>query len=136
MTYGKITYINGGSAQYWQDRRIGFALIRQAERAAKEMAEAPQYISGGYKADGDQIAIENLGPYDEFDEAIRALEQNATQSASSPRKTATRSTRPSSGPFTASSIRRWRISISNALPRRWPITSQTVASRRLRCEQR
>lgn len=78
MTLDKITCIDGGSAQYWQDRRLGFALIRQAERAAKEMAEAPQYISGGYDADGDQIAIENLGPHDAFEEAIRALEQNAT----------------------------------------------------------
>jgi hypothetical protein len=117
MTYGKTTYIDGGSAQYWQVRRIGFALVRPAERAAKEMAEAPQYISGGYEADGDQIAIEILAPTMISMKQSGPWSRTRRQFAPSPRKAATRSTTPSSGPFTASSIRRWRISISTALPR-------------------
>lgn len=36
------------------------------------------YLHGGYEEDGDVIAIENLGPYDDMEEAIRAIEDNET----------------------------------------------------------
>lgn len=36
------------------------------------------YISGGYDVDGDVIPVENLGPWDAIDEAIRAIEANET----------------------------------------------------------
>ena len=36
------------------------------------------YLHGGYDEDGDVIAIENLGPYDDMEDAIRAIEANET----------------------------------------------------------
>lgn len=76
MTNRKITVIDGGSAQYWSERKEGFRLIHEAERAAERLADAPMYLHGGYDEDGDVIAIENLGPHDDMEDAIRALEAN------------------------------------------------------------
>ena len=36
------------------------------------------YLHGGYDEDGDVIPIENLGPYDDMEDAIRAIEANET----------------------------------------------------------
>ncbi|PRD43552.1 hypothetical protein C5748_09790 [Phyllobacterium phragmitis] len=78
MTQRKIITIDGGSAEYWRQRKLGFWLIREAERAAKRLADAPMYLHGGYDEEGDVIAIENLGPYDDMEDAIRAIESNET----------------------------------------------------------
>jgi hypothetical protein len=78
MTDRKITVIDGGSAQYWRERKEGFRLIHEAERAAERLADAPMYLHGGYDEDGDVIAIENLGPHDVMEDAIRAIEANET----------------------------------------------------------
>ncbi|MBM7045640.1 hypothetical protein [Rhizobium lusitanum] len=78
MTNRKIITIDGGSAEYWRQRKEGFRLIYAAERAAKRLETAPMYLHGGYDEDGDVIAIENLGPYDDMDDAIRAIKGNET----------------------------------------------------------
>ncbi|NGO66584.1 hypothetical protein G6N76_23230 [Rhizobium daejeonense] len=78
MAKRKITIIDGGSAEYWRQRTEGFRLIREAEEAAERLASAPMYLHGGYDENGDVIAIENLRPDDEFDEAIRAVVANET----------------------------------------------------------
>lgn len=78
MTHRKITVVDGGSAQYWRERTEGFRLIREAERAAERLADAPMYLHGGYDEDGDVIAIENLRPHDDMEDAIRAIEANET----------------------------------------------------------
>jgi hypothetical protein len=78
MTQRKIKYIDGGSPEYWRQRTEGFRLIRQAERACERVKRAPQYTSGGYDHDGDVIAVENLGPWDALDAAIKAIEENET----------------------------------------------------------
>ncbi len=78
MTDRIITVIDGGSAQYWRERKEGFRLIHEAERAAERLADAPMYLHGGYDEDGDVIAIENPGPHDDMEDAIRAIEANET----------------------------------------------------------
>ena len=78
MTHRKITVIDGGSAQYWKERTEGFRLIREAERAAERLADAPMYLHGGYDEDGDVIPIENLGPHDDMEDAIWAIEADPT----------------------------------------------------------
>ncbi|MBB3747014.1 hypothetical protein FHX10_006567 [Rhizobium sp. BK591] len=78
MTQRKIKYIDGGSPEYWRQRTEGFRLIREAERALLRVKRAPMYISGGYDEDGDVIPVENLGPWDAMDGAIRAIEANET----------------------------------------------------------
>ncbi|MDH4992450.1 hypothetical protein QEZ48_16690 [Aquamicrobium lusatiense] len=78
MTNQKIISIDGGSAEYWRQRKLGFRLIREADQAANRLAEAPMYLHGGYDEDGDVIPIENLQPYDDLEEAIRAIEENKT----------------------------------------------------------
>lgn len=78
MTHRKIIVIDGGSAQYWRERKEGFRLIHVAERAAERLADAPMYLHGGYDEDGDVIAIESLRPHDDMEDAIRALEANET----------------------------------------------------------
>ncbi|OYU86010.1 MAG: hypothetical protein CFE29_31365 [Bradyrhizobiaceae bacterium PARB1] len=78
MTHRKIITIDGGSAEYWRQRTEGFRLIHEAERALERLKDAPMYLHGGYDEDGDVIAIENLGPYDDMEDAIRAIEANET----------------------------------------------------------
>jgi len=78
MTQRKIKYIDGGSPEYWRQLTEGFRLIREAERSHERVKRAPMYISGGYDVDGDVIPVENLGPWDAMDEAIRAIEANET----------------------------------------------------------
>ncbi|GGB11153.1 hypothetical protein GCM10011491_43870 [Brucella endophytica] len=79
MTQRKIITIDGGSAEYWRQRKQGFRLIREAERAAKRLETAPTYIAGGWNDDyGDYEPVENLGPFDRMDEAIRAIEADET----------------------------------------------------------
>lgn len=78
MITRNITVIDGGSAQYWRERKEGFRLIHEAERAAKRLADAPMYLHGGHDEDGDVIAIDNLGPHDDMEYAISALEANET----------------------------------------------------------
>lgn len=36
------------------------------------------YLHGGYDEDGDVIPVENLGPHDDMEAAIRAIEANPT----------------------------------------------------------
>lgn len=78
MIQYKVTSIDSGSTEYWKQREEGFRLIRAAERAAERLKTAPMYLHGGYDEDGDVIAIENLEPHDDMEEAIRALEANET----------------------------------------------------------
>jgi len=79
MTPRSITSIDGGSAEYWRQRRQAFRLIREAEWAAEELQRAPQYIAGRWDDDyGDYEPVENLGPYDDMDDAIRAIEADET----------------------------------------------------------
>lgn len=73
-----IITIDGGSAAYWNERKHAFRLIRFAELAAERLADAPMYLHGGYDEDGDVIPVENLGPHDDMEEAIRAIEADAT----------------------------------------------------------
>ena len=53
-----IKHVDGGSAEYWRQRREAFALIREAEEAGERMKTAPLYLHGGYDEDGDVIPIE------------------------------------------------------------------------------
>lgn len=78
MTQRQTKYIDGGSPEYWRQRMEGFRLIHRAERALLQVERAPMYISGGYDDDGDVIPVENLGPWDVMDAAIRAIEANET----------------------------------------------------------
>ena len=50
-----IRHVDGGSAEYWRERREAFALIREAEEAGERMKTAPLYLHGGYDEDGDVI---------------------------------------------------------------------------------
>lgn len=75
----KITYIDGGSPEYWRQRTEGFRLIHEAERAAAKLEKAPMYIAGDWDEDyGDYTPVENLAPFDRMDDAIRAIEANET----------------------------------------------------------
>ena len=78
MNNHKIISIDGGSAAYWRERKHAFRLIREAELAAERLADAPMYLHGGYDEDGDVIPIENLGPHDDMEDAIRAIEADPT----------------------------------------------------------
>ncbi|RUT90472.1 hypothetical protein EOD23_36045 [Mesorhizobium sp. USDA-HM6] len=78
MTHRKIITIDGGSAEYWRQRKQGFRLIREAEWALSRLERAPMYLHGGYDENGDVIPIENLRPYFDMEDAIRAIEANET----------------------------------------------------------
>lgn len=79
MTYRKIITIDGGSAQYWRDRKEGFRLIREAEEAVEHLKHEPTYIAGAWNDDyGDYEPVENLEPHDRVEEAIEAIEANPT----------------------------------------------------------
>lgn len=79
MTNRKITTIDGGSAQYWRDRKEGFRLIREAEQAVERLKGEPMYIAGDWDDDyGDYEPIENLAPLERVGEAIDAIEANPT----------------------------------------------------------
>ena len=79
MTYRKIITIDGGSAQYWRDRKEGFRLIREAEEAIEQLKHEPMYIRGRWDDEyGDFEPVENLAPFDRVDEAIAAIEANET----------------------------------------------------------
>lgn len=79
MTQRKIKYIDGGSPEYWRQRTEGFRLIHEAERALMRVERAPMYLRGRWDEEyGDYEPVENLGPYDDMDEAIRAIEANET----------------------------------------------------------
>jgi len=71
--------IDGGSAEYWRNRKQGFRLIREAELAAERLETAPMYIAGRWDDDyGDYEPIENLGPWERMDDAIRAIAADET----------------------------------------------------------
>lgn len=70
--------IDAGSPAYWADRQRAVRLIRAAEAAAQRLAEAPMYLHGGYDADGDVIPIDDHGPFDDMEEAIRDIEADPT----------------------------------------------------------
>ncbi|MCP2138653.1 hypothetical protein J2S28_005777 [Rhizobium sp. SLBN-94] len=79
MIQRKIKYIDGGSPEYWRQRTEGFRLIHEAERALARVKRAPMYIAGGWDDEaGDYEPIENLGPFDDMDAAIRAIEAHET----------------------------------------------------------
>lgn len=79
MTHRKITMIDGGSAEYWRQRKEGFAIIREAERAAEALERAPLYIAGRWDDDyGDYEPVENLEPFNRMEDAIKAIEANST----------------------------------------------------------
>ena len=73
-----IKHVDGGSAEYWRERREAFALIREAEEAGERMKTAPLYLHGGYDEDGDVIPVENIEPFDDFEDAVQRVEANAT----------------------------------------------------------
>lgn len=79
MTYRKIPTTDGGSAQYWRDRKEGFRLIREAEHAVENLKHEPMYIAGRWDDEyGDYEPVENLEPFDRVDEMIAAIEANET----------------------------------------------------------
>ncbi|WP_094462447.1 hypothetical protein [Pannonibacter phragmitetus] len=79
MIHREIKSIDGGSAQYWQDRRVGFRLIREAEEAVESLKHEPMYIAGNWDDDyGDYEPVENLAPFDRVDEVIAEIEANET----------------------------------------------------------
>ncbi|WP_292442682.1 hypothetical protein [Mesorhizobium sp.] len=79
MTHRNIISIDGGSADYWRQRRKAFRLIREAERAAEDLERAPMYIRGRWDDEyGDFEPVENLGPHNDMDDAIRAIEADET----------------------------------------------------------
>ena len=79
MTHPKMITVDGGSAEYWQQRKVAFALIREAEEAGQAMMEAPMYRYGsGCNEFGDPVVEDNIEPWDEFEEAIRQLQENDT----------------------------------------------------------
>ncbi|WP_142627738.1 hypothetical protein [Rhizobium sp. P007] len=79
MTQRKIITIDGGSPQYWQERKQGFRLIHEAERAAKRLETAPMYLRGRWDEEyGDYEPIENLAPFDAMEDAIQAIEADET----------------------------------------------------------
>lgn len=79
MTNRKITSIDGGSAEYWRQRKLGFRLIHEAEQAAERLEREPMYIAGKWDEDyGDYEPVENLRPHDDMEDAIRAIEANET----------------------------------------------------------
>lgn len=79
MTPRKIKYIDGGSPEYWRQRKEGFRLIHEAERAFRRAQGAPLYIAGDWDEEyGDYEPIENLAPFERMDDAIRAIEANET----------------------------------------------------------
>lgn len=79
MTNRKLITIDGGSAQYWRQRKEGFRLIRGAERAAEQLKSAPVYNAGAWDDDyGDYEPVENLAPFDRMDHAIQAIEASET----------------------------------------------------------
>jgi hypothetical protein len=79
MTYRRIITIDGGSAQYWRERKEGFRLIREAEEAIEDLKHERMYIRGAWNDDyGDFEPVENLAPFDRVDEAIAAIEANET----------------------------------------------------------
>ncbi|RAZ72886.1 hypothetical protein [Mesorhizobium atlanticum] len=78
MTHRNIVTIDGGSTEYWRQRKLGFLLIHEAEWALSRLERAPMYLHGGYDENGDVIAIENLRPYADMEEAIQAIEANQT----------------------------------------------------------
>lgn len=53
-------------------------LIHAAEDAGERMKTAPLYLCGGYDENDDPIIIENIGPFDAFEDAIRRVEDNET----------------------------------------------------------
>lgn len=78
MTNRNLISIDGGSAGYWRQRTEAFHLIREAEECAKRLEIAPMYLHGGYDDNGDAIPVDNLGPHDDMDDAIRAIEADKT----------------------------------------------------------
>ncbi|RAZ87516.1 hypothetical protein DPM33_25665 [Mesorhizobium hawassense] len=78
MTHRDIVTIDGGSAEYWRQRKQAFRLIHEAEWALSRLTREPMYLHGGYDENGDVIPIENLGPYDDMEDAVRAIEANET----------------------------------------------------------
>ncbi|MBA8907950.1 hypothetical protein [Aminobacter ciceronei] len=79
MTHRNFISVDGGSAEYWRQRKQAFRLIREAERAAEDLARAPIYIRGRWDDEyGDYEPVENLGPHDDMDDAIRAIEADET----------------------------------------------------------
>lgn len=79
MTNRKVAMIDGGSAEYWRQRKAGFAFIREAERAAEALERAPLYIAGRWDDDyGDYEPVENLEPVNRMEDAIQAIEASGT----------------------------------------------------------
>lgn len=78
MTEREITSIDGGSSEYWRERRFAFLLIRLAERSLQKVQWAPLYIQVGIDAQGRPIEILNMAPFDDLDEAVREIEANPT----------------------------------------------------------
>lgn len=79
MSKRNIPTIDGGSPEYWRQQRLGFRLIREAERALERLERAPMYIAGRWDDEyGDWEPVENLGPLDDMEDAISAIGQNET----------------------------------------------------------
>lgn len=68
--------INAGTEAYWCELREAYALISEVRRQAKALKSEPQYISGGYDDHGDVRPVENMGPFDRFDQSFSQLQSN------------------------------------------------------------
>ncbi|MGE0596222.1 MAG: hypothetical protein AB7P07_07650 [Hyphomonadaceae bacterium] len=76
MEQQNIPQIEGGDGEYWEKVVEALSLIRQAEDAGERMNQSPLYVHGGYDEHGDAIPIENLGPCEDFVDAMRRMEKN------------------------------------------------------------
>lgn len=67
-TQANLTLIPG-TAEYFEARRVAFALIREVEAAKRVTDKAPMYVRGGWdEGYGDYEPIENTGPFEHLGE--------------------------------------------------------------------
>jgi hypothetical protein len=69
--------IDGGSPEYWRNLKRGHMLIARAREALTRMKSARLYNLEGYDENGDAIVSENIGPFDDFEDACKAVEHDA-----------------------------------------------------------
>lgn len=71
-----VISIDGGSQQYWTDLRRAYALIRELERCSDICRRAPLYRGHYISEDGDMEIYENIEPFDDLDDALKAVQAN------------------------------------------------------------
>lgn len=66
--------LNTSDPRYWEDQKIAVALINDFRLKEKIARNAPQYIAGAFDCDyGDYEPVENLGPWDDEEDAAKAI---------------------------------------------------------------